>query len=175
MVMMTITLITLRLRYIAGGHYQYTNNNPPYIGTGGESYRNVMLTKAANEYKPRWFAMFYYRLDPLWHTPCYPLANHKVSCIQSSDVGYGDNFFYMVWNGADAPCGSATRLTRYSIQYGCGETGTLPVHNNPRLRWIKWEERIANDGTLGIRDVYIDNLEMVLKFTKHVTPGHLPG
>jgi len=147
----------LSRKYIAGGHYQSPDNNPPYIG-GLSTYRNVMLTKAATEYKPRWFAMFYYRLDPLWHSPCYPGTNHKVSSIQSGNKGYDGRFLYTVWTGNDAPCGTGTRLSRYSAAFGCGETGKLPVHpGNPRLDWIHWEERIANDEALGAWEIYVDN------------------
>lgn len=147
----------LSTKYLAGGHYQYGDNDPPYIGEGGGTYRAMGVTKAASEFKPRWYASWYYRMDPLETTPCNTYMNHKNSCVQSTDQMYTGDFSYTVWNATSSTCGTNPQLTEYPPGI-CGDTGDLPLgQNNARLGWIKWEEVIANDAVLGMRNVYIDN------------------
>ena len=140
--------------YLAGGHYQYPNNNPSYIGSNSEHYRDVLVTVDAGSVKTDWFATWYYRVHPDWRTPCPADNNHKY-CVSNSGATAWDGQAYDASN-ATAPCVSGDISIR-AMNGGCSAVGA-PV-NNPRLDWIRYERRWGTRLYNGFRQVLIDNEE----------------
>lgn len=150
---------SLSTQYLAGGHYQQPDNDPPYIGTGSEDYRNVTVTADAGEGRPRWFAIWYYRLDPLWRDVCPPSNNHKTSTVQSGGGAYMGAFSYVGYR-SQAPCGvefpQFGGINNANCDNGSWPDDFPPTHN-PRLQWVHYEDRMADDDVLGFRHIIIDN------------------
>lgn len=154
-------------KYLVGGHYQTPNNVPPYIGPGGEDYRNVMVTAYAGGPARRWFAIWYVRHDSLWYTPCDQATNEKWDCINGGPSAYyGSSFLYTGTNAYESTCNNGPNRWNYFggfYQY-CQLEDVNQTHN-ARFDWVKMEHRVANDN-LGFHDVLIDNI-YALRFTEN--------
>ncbi|MBR9676378.1 hypothetical protein GOV05_05200, partial [Candidatus Woesearchaeota archaeon] len=149
-------------KYISGAHYQYENNTPAYIGAG-ENFRDVLVTVDNGAAAPRWYASFYYRLDPLWPDNSPGSLNHKTSVINGGPQAYyGTGYSYLDYRASESPSWSNSS-TRFGNMQGNGicDIGTYPGDfaqvNNPRLDWIKYEEVISDD-YWGYRGLFIDNV-----------------
>lgn len=160
------TAHTNSTKYLAGCHYQYANNSPPYIGSGAESYLDVMATVDAGSGQDRWFATWYYRLDPNWYTGDGSLDynNHKISVLQSGVAGYtpSSGFAYMVFRSPQSPANTINDSTAIAFHAeGSSNIGSFPndygYGDNPRLGWVRYEERVMDDDELGNRIIYFDN------------------
>ena len=155
-------------KFLSGGHYQTVNNNPPYIGTGAEDYRNVSITADAGSGKSRWYASFDYRIDPLWDyggSSYLTCLNHKITVVQDAGASYTGNFEYNVFRGGvSSPDYGGVSTYMLAGNLGCS-MGTWPTNfpalNNPKNQWVKIEQITASDAALGIMDFYIDNVKGV--------------
>lgn len=157
-------------KYIVGGHHE--------DNIGDHEARDVQITVATpSGFKDRWFATWYYTLDPAWPT-CGNSPNHKIMCIQSgtqaySNSPYPNQFFYMDFS--QHPCNKLATvgmktMGNFSAAW-CGEwyqnpsacnsntfqgAGSLWLGNSPsNANWVRLETQLSNDQ--GFLSFLIDN------------------
>jgi hypothetical protein len=141
-------------KYLAGAHYTYANNSPAYIGGSPDpQYRAVMVTADNGRAASNWYASFYYRLDPLWHSDGN-YNNHKMTVVQQSGAAYTGTNQYNAYCSSHSPArqsGDTCRIEGHSSNNELGGCNTCPNTNNPSDAWVKFEEVIGTK-----RNLYID-------------------
>ncbi len=141
-------------QYLSGGHYQYANNSPAYIGSS-EGFRDVLVTIDAGSVKENWFATWYYRLDLNWRTPVPPSNNHKFCVSNGGATAWSSPMAYDAV-GSQAPSASGDNVKIRTINGGCGEVGAAT--DNPRDDWIRYERRQESLSGGGFRKTLINNI-----------------
>jgi hypothetical protein len=124
---------------LGGCHYQDQDNNPQYIGDGAEGFRAVGVNIDATVQSDRWYVRFYYRLDPKWNRQEMNNNNHKVTVFQWGPNAYdpGRGFQYTVFEN-----GATGRSPGVQSTHNCALEPSSDIFNNPRLKWIIWEETL---------------------------------
>lgn len=134
-------------KYLCGGHYE----DAPLSQSDPASGRDVQITipnkvnfdrGSAESFSNRWFATWYYRLNPEW-PECGDSQNHKTSTVQSDISAYGgstyqNDFNYHNFNNSTCPCtGNESILLRnqsdigsYDDLRGMGDNQNI---SNPKL------------------------------------------
>jgi len=145
--------------YLTGGHIEN-------VGAYGNK---VGMTVDSLSVKPVWFSMFYYAVDPLWHS-CGSGENHKY--IHHSDTyavySGGDTSYYWQFNSGLA-CEGIDDVRCHTNQNICGsEHGNMQnlgncmgsaqnfEDSNPVNDWVHIEERLKV-GTGGFINLVHDN------------------
>jgi len=153
--------------YLAGCHYQESDNDPQYVGDTGAGhgkYKNVGVTVDNGSGSTSWYVSFYYTLDPAWNTANLTYNNHKTSVAQAAADMYGTGMQYIACCGSNGPAPQAGTDTMTFEGHGSvNELGTCgvppPYANNPIDQWIKYEETV--DPSDSNRHVYVDNTHVM--------------